>query len=67
MPAKVNLLDCAQEPSDEQLRALMAAVVVDAKARAARANEALFETLKRQVAEARAAHPVVSQRLAKLR
>lgn len=67
MPATVNLLDCSQEPSDAELQGLMLSVVADAKVRAARANAALFETLKRQAAEARAAHPPARPRPARLR
>ncbi|MBP9712212.1 MAG: hypothetical protein KBD60_00805 [Sterolibacterium sp.] len=53
MNAKVNLLDCSREPSDEQLEILMQSVVAEARAKATVANSALMHTLHKQVAEVR--------------
>jgi hypothetical protein len=50
---RVNLLDCAQEPTDAQLEQLMREVMVGVRARAVIADKALWETLERQVAAAR--------------
>jgi len=50
---KVNLLDPSQEPTDEQLENLMQSVALKARSRAAIADAALWDTLRRQAAEAR--------------
>ena len=56
MNATVNLLDCRQEPTDAQLLSLMHSVGDEARAKAAAADLALQNTLREQVAVARARH-----------
>ncbi|MCL2020871.1 MAG: hypothetical protein FWG81_01905 [Betaproteobacteria bacterium] len=51
MDAKVNLLDCLQEPSDEQLDMLMREALLDARDRAEIANAALMDTLQKKIDE----------------
>ncbi|MDR2001132.1 MAG: hypothetical protein LBP94_06350 [Zoogloeaceae bacterium] len=51
MKAKVDLLDCSREPSDEQLEKLMQSVATEARAKAVLANTAMMCTLRKQVAE----------------
>ena len=62
MNAKVNLLDCSREPSDEQLENLMQSVAAEARAKATVANNALMSTLHRQVAEVRSRYRLSSPR-----
>jgi predicted amino acid-binding ACT domain protein len=58
METKVNLLDCTQEPSDEQLSALMCSVAAEASAKAKVTKDNLSLTLRRQTAEVWMQHKV---------
>jgi hypothetical protein len=51
MQSPVNLLDCNQEPTDEQLEGLMRAVMVDVRERAVVANRALMDAVSKQIAQ----------------
>lgn len=51
MKSEVNLMDCALEPSDEQLEHLMRSVGSEARAKAVIADNALRKTLANQSAE----------------
>lgn len=62
MVARIDLLDCSREPTDDELGELMASVVAEARVRAAVANAALACTLRRETAEARARYGLPSTR-----
>lgn len=54
MNATVDLLDCATEPTDEQLRVLMRDVGDEARAKAARSRLDLIRNLRAHVQAAQA-------------
>jgi hypothetical protein len=62
--APVDLLDCAAEPSDEQLESLMRGVAAEARAKATVANNALMTTLAAQAAEVRSRYHLSCPRAA---
>lgn len=63
MGINVNLLDCTQEPSDEQLNELMRSVADEARAKANKTNKALQHTIAVQIAEALKYHQLPNQHI----
>jgi hypothetical protein len=53
MVPEVNLLDCDQEPTDSQLEYLMRSVMDDVRARARKADQALWDTLAHELSDVR--------------
>ncbi|TAL65838.1 MAG: hypothetical protein EPN79_11860 [Burkholderiaceae bacterium] len=51
MNGVIDLLDCSQEPSDEQLEELMGSVAAEANAKASVSDAALMRGLRAQAAE----------------
>lgn len=58
MVPQVDLLDCATEPSDEQLAMLMRSMLEDVRVQAERANALLRQRLRTETAEVRRRHLV---------